>query len=105
MTKPPHFDVGTPPSAEIIPLKTKRQPAPVLKQVELSEDGEYVDVLDMLYALIEDLEKTPEKDRPTGVFVGMYHDTKDFEHFPYYNHGLTRIELLGVLTQFMRSVI
>lgn len=102
---PPELRIPDPPSAEVLAFPSKVRAPP--KQVELSEDGEFVSVLDMLYALIEDIEDMDEKDRPTGVFVGMYKDNmeKGFEHFPYYNYGLTRLELLGLLTQFQRSVI
>jgi hypothetical protein len=103
---PPHFRIPDPPSATVLPFKPGgKVPRPPPKTLELSEDGEFTGVIDMLYELIEDLEATPENERPTGIFVGMYKDEKDSELFPYYNYGLTRIELLGLLTQFLKSVI
>lgn len=103
--KPPeHFDVGTPPK-NVLAFPSKIKPPLTPQQVELGDDNEFLSVIDMLELLLEDLYATPEAELPTGIFVGMYKNGKDFEHFPYYNHGLTRLELLGLLTQYMRSVL
>jgi hypothetical protein len=62
-------------------------------------------VINLLKALLAEIEEG--RLHPTAVFVGFHEeddDSPDMERFPYYFTGLSRLELLGLLSEVIRKL-